>query len=234
MEKVSEAYQANHPDIELRIRGGGSGGGLMALLKGEADIAATSYVPTPEDYERFTAQSIYPILFRIAYDSIIPVVHPSNPVKDLSKTQLRDIFSGKIKNWSAVGGKNMPIKVIDRSKLSGTHQLWHNTIMGSNHTSADSVTVDSNMDVISLISQQRGSIGYIGLGYLNIRIKPVSVNGEIGSTGNSKNGDYLLSRPLFLVTRNWPSGQVMNFIDFVMHPDKGQRLIEETGYTPLY
>ena len=106
--------------------------------------------------------------------------------------------------------------------------------MGGTTISSSSVTVESNTDVISLISRQHEAIGYIGLGYLNIRVKPISVNGEIGSSANSKSGKYFLSRPLFLVTRNWPSGQAMKFIDFVLHPDKGQHLIEEAGYTPLY
>lgn len=234
LEKISESYLSQHPDVELRISGGGSGAGLMALMKGEADIAATSYIPTNEDFERFTEKNIYPTLFRIAYDSIIPVVHPSNPVRDLKETQLRDIYSGKINNWSEVGGKDMPIKVVDRSKLSGTHQLWHSKIMGSTLTTTAVVTANSSTDVLSLISRERGAIGYIGLGYLNIRIKPISISGEIGSTRNSKNGEYLLSRPLFLVTRNWPTGRVLEFIDYVLHPDKGQRLIEEADYTTLY
>ena len=92
LEKAPKAYQEIYPTVDLSIRGEGLGAGLMELLKGEADIAAISYIPTREDFNKFSDCDIYPMLFRIAYDSIIPVVHPSNPVKDLTQTQLHDIF----------------------------------------------------------------------------------------------------------------------------------------------
>ena len=234
LETVSKAYLAGHSNAEIKVSGGGSGAGLMALLKGKVDIAATSYMPTHEDLERFSAQGVYPMFFRIAYDCIIPVVHPTNPVKNLSQKQLRDIYSGKTTNWNSLGGPDLPIMVVDRNILSGTYRLWQSKIVANETSMIERITENSNIDVFSRVSQDHGAIGYIGIGYLNIRVKPLSINGESGSVRNVKNGNYLLSRPLFLVTRDWPKGQTLEFIDYILHPEKGQRLIDESGYMPLY
>ena len=92
----------------------------------------------------------------------------------------------------------------------------------------------SNGAVAQAVAKNKYAIGYIGLGYLNNEVKAVSANGIVGSKETTLNGAFPISRPLFMFTQGWPKGDTVNFLNFVLHPEKGQKLVEEAGYVPLY
>src|SRR6056297_331883 len=129
-QKVAEAF-TQETGIKVSVSGGGSGNGIKALIDGTTDVADASRFIKQKEVNRAVDNGHYPVPFGIAYDSIIPVVHPSNSVSDLSTAQLKKIYKGEIKNWSEVGGPDRPIVVISRDTSSGTYETWEKKVMGS-------------------------------------------------------------------------------------------------------
>jgi phosphate transport system substrate-binding protein len=92
----------------------------------------------------------------------------------------------------------------------------------------------SNGAVAQAVSKNEYAIGYVGLSYLNKDLKPVNVAGVVANLENALNGSYPVSRVLYMFTKGWPTGMTLQFINFVMHPEKGQKIVSEAGYVPLY
>lgn len=113
-----------NPDITVSVSGGGSGNGIKALIDGTANIANSSRFIKQEEVKMAVEKGRYPVPFGVAIDAIIPVVHPSNTIADLTIEQLHDIYAGKIKNWKELGGQDRPIAVVSRDTSSGTYEVW--------------------------------------------------------------------------------------------------------------
>ncbi len=123
-QKVAETFMKEHPEIRISISGGGSGNGIKALIDGTTDIADASRFIKIKEVKMALDKGRYPVPFAVAYDCIIPVVHPKNPVSNLTIKQLRDIYTGRIKNWKELGWVNKRIVVISRDTSSGTYEVW--------------------------------------------------------------------------------------------------------------
>ena len=200
---------------------------------GTADLSTRSSFINDEELRLARQHEVYPVPFRIANDCILPVVHNSNPLKDISSEDLKKIYLGRISNWQELGGNDITIHVISRDMASGTYEVWHNAIMKGETVVTDQTLKHSNAEVVRAVSENPGAIGYIGLGYLNASVKPLRVDGVIGSHQTMRNGSYSINRPLFMFTNGWPSGKTLEFINFVLESDRGQVMIEEAGYMPL-
>ncbi|SHJ76017.1 phosphate ABC transporter substrate-binding protein, PhoT family [Desulfatibacillum alkenivorans DSM 16219] len=233
-QKVGEAFMKQNPDVELSISGGGSGNGIKAIIDGTTDIADASRFIKDKEVKLAIEKGSYPVPFRVAYDCIVPIVHPSNTVKDLSLDQLKGIYKGDIKNWKEVGGPDLKIVVVSRDTSSGTYEVWESKVMNKERVAPSALIQASNGAVAQAVAGNKYAIGYIGLGYLNSEVKAVSANGVVGSKETTLNGSFPISRPLFMFTQGWPEGDTVNFLNFVLHPEKGQKLVEEAGYVPLY
>jgi phosphate transport system substrate-binding protein len=92
----------------------------------------------------------------------------------------------------------------------------------------------SNGAIVQVVSKNQNAIGYIGLGYVNNSVKGVMVNRIAGSAETTLNGTYPISRPLYMFTNGWPKGDTLNFINYVIHPQKGQKFVAEIGFVPLF
>ena len=233
-QKVAEAYMKVNPKVKISISGGGSGEGIKALIDGTTDIADSSRFIKNEEVKLAVEKGAYPVPFAIAYDCIVPIVHPSNPVKNLTMDQLKAIYMGTIKNWKEVGGPNLQIVIVSRDTSSGTYEVWEQKVMKKERVYAGALLQASNGAIVQAVSKNRYAIGYIGLGYLNTSVKPLTVNGIKGSEKTTLDGTYPISRPLYMFTRGWPTGDALNFINYVLNPQKGQRYVKEAGFVPLY
>ncbi len=233
-QKVAEAFMKEHPDVRISISGGGSGNGIKALIDGMTDIADASRFIKMKEVKLAVEKGRYPVPFAVAYDSIIPVVHPSNPVSELTLEQLKAIYEGKIRNWKELGGPDKKIVVISRDTSSGTYEVWEKKVMKKARVFPGALLQASNGAVAQAVAKNKYAIGYIGLGYLNRDLKPIKVNGVLGSVETTLNGTYPISRPLFMFTNGWPKGDCKAFINYVLHPEKGQKLVKGVGYVPLY
>jgi phosphate transport system substrate-binding protein len=233
-QKVAEAYMKQNPDVKISISGGGSGNGIKALIDGSTDIADSSRFIKDKEVKMAVEKGRYPVPFAVAYDCIIPVVHPSNPIMNLTLQQLKDIYMGKMKNWSEVGGPDKPIVVISRDTSSGTYEVWEKKVMKKERVYPGALLQASNGAIVQAVSKNENAIGYIGIGYLDSSVKGLMVERIQGTPETTLNGTYPVSRALYMFTQGWPKGDTLNFINFVIHPEKGQELVGEVGFVPLY
>jgi phosphate transport system substrate-binding protein len=233
-QKVAEVYMKQYPDVRISISGGGSGNGIKALIDGSTDIADSSRFIKPKEVKLAVDKGRYPVPFAVAYDCIVPVVHPSNPVSNLTMSQLKAMYKGEIKNWNDIGGPRRKIVVVSRDTSSGTYEVWHKKVMEQERVYPGALLQASSGAIVQAVAKNKNAIGYIGLGYMNPSVKALSVNGITGSEETTLNGTYPVSRPLYMFTAGWPKGDTLNFINFVVHPGRGQKYVADAGYVPLY
>jgi phosphate transport system substrate-binding protein len=233
-QKVAEAYMKAHPDVRISLSGGGSGNGIKALIDGSTDIADSSRFIKDKEVELAVEKGRFPVPFAVAYDCIVPVVHPSNSMSNLSMEQLKAIYKGEIKNWKELGGPDRQVVVVSRDTSSGTYEVWESKVMKKERVYPGALLQASNGAVVQAVSKNKNAIGYIGLGYMNKDVRALSVDRVVGSEETTLNGTYPISRPLYMFTAGWPTGDTLNFINFVLHPEKGQKYVREAGYVPLY
>ncbi|MCD6363990.1 MAG: phosphate ABC transporter substrate-binding protein [Synergistetes bacterium] len=228
----AERFMDLHPEIDVFVKGGGSGVGISALIDGTCDIADASRPMKPSEVIRAKAKGINPVAHVIAKDGIAVVIHSSNPVSALTIDQIKDIYVGRIRNWKELGGKDMKIIVISRDSSSGTYEVFEHLVLKGTKIRKDALLMASNKAVAMAVAKTPGAIGYVGLGYLSKSLKALKVDGVYPTLKTVIDGSYKLSRPLFMYTNGRPTGAVKEFIDFVLSPE-GQRIVKEQGFVPI-
>lgn len=225
-EKFSEAFSAINPGVTVDVQGGGSSVGVKAAAEKTADIGMASREVKAEETQATPELNVVVV----ARDGIAVVVNSDVTVEDLSLEQVRDIFSGKITNWSEVGGPDQPMIVVSREEGSGTRAAFEEMVMGKDALIADTAILQpSNGAIRTTVSTTPHSIGYISMGYIDDTVKTVKINGVEPSEENAANGTFPIVRPLNLITFGEPTGVVKAFMDFVLSPE-GQALVVEEGY----
>lgn len=233
-QKVVEAYMKEKPEVKISLSGGGSSEGFKALIDGSTDIANASRFIKDKEISMCTEKGVFPVPFAVAYDSIIPVVHLENSLTDITMDQLKAIYKGEITNFKEIGGPDREIVVISRDTSSGTFEIWEEKVMKKEKVTPKAQVMASNGAIAQAVSKNKYAIGYIGIGYLNQELKGLTVGGIQGSEETTLNGTYPISRALFMFTNGWPKGEVLEFINFTLHPEKGQKYVSESGYVRLY
>lgn len=233
-QKAAEAYMKEHPQVSISVSGGGSGNGIKAIIDGTTDIADSSRFIKDGEVKQAIEKGSYPVPFAVAYDCIVPVVHPGNPVKNLTVDQLRGIYKGEIDNWKAVGGPDLKIVVVSRDTSSGTYEVWEEKVMNKERVSPAALLQASSGAVAQAVAGNKFAVGYLGIGYLNDKVKALTVNDIVGNEETTLNGTFPVARPLYMFTRGWPTGDALNFVNYMMHPQKGQKWVKEAGFVPLY
>ena len=140
----------------------------------------------------------------MAIDGVCVVVHPSNPVSALTRAQIRDIYAGKITNWSHVGGPSLPIVVISRDTSSGTYETFESLVMAKQAMGSGVEYVNANPQAHARVKTTQGAIGYVGIGFLDKDVKAVKVDQVAPSRQTIVTGVYPVARPLFLFTNGYP------------------------------
>ncbi|MDD5070215.1 MAG: PstS family phosphate ABC transporter substrate-binding protein [Candidatus Omnitrophica bacterium] len=228
----AEEFMDLNPGASISVGGGGSGVGIASILDGTADIGDASRPIKDKELELAVSMGVKPKANVVAMDGIAVIVHPSNKITELSKAQLKDIYTGKFSDWSQLGMAGGKIVVVSRDTASGTYEAFMSLALNKAKTRSDSLLQASNQAVSTTVSKTPGAIGYVGLGYVSDSVKAVTVNGVVASKETVLSGQYLLSRPLFMYTNGQPKGLVKEYIDFVLSAT-GQRLAEENGYVGL-
>lgn len=232
-QKAAEVYMEQNSDVNISVRGGGSGNGIAALIDGAVDIADASRFIKQAEVEAAIENGNYPVPHRVAMDGIAVIVNPANSVEDLSLEDLKMIYSGEATNWSEFGGADMEIVVVSRDSSSGTFEVFNDITLGEERLTQGALLQASNGAIAGLVSDTEGAIGYVGLGYLSDAVKAVEVNGVTPSNATVASGEFPIARPLFMFTDGWPEGLTLRFVNFVLSAE-GQALIEEQGFVPLH
>jgi phosphate transport system substrate-binding protein len=234
----AEDFMTRNPQADVIVRGGGSGDGVAALLHGITDIAMASRELTPREREYARSNSIELAVFPVAQDGISVIVNRANPVADLSLSQLRDIFAGRLRNWGDVGAAQGEILPFARAAGSGTALMFGQRVLGEDAYAASVQRLPTNEAIVSSVAAQRDSIGYTDLGALKHggdRVKAIALRADdqsppvVAAPETIISGHYPLSRRLTLVTAGSPLGTAKAFIDFCSSAT-GQALFQRAGF----
>jgi phosphate transport system substrate-binding protein len=239
----AELYMAREPNVRISVTGGGSGTGIAAMINGTVDIANASRAMKDKEKEAAEGNGITPIEFVVARDAIAVVVHPSNPVNELTLQQISDIYTIKITNWSEVGGEDRPIVLLSRESNSGTYVYFLENVirLGDKESellfAPDTLLMPSSEGISAEIRQNPNAIGYDGLGYVTEDQKMIAVARDksgpfaLPSVATVNDGSYAISRPLFMYTAGEPTGAIKVYLDWIL--SDGQALVSELGFVPL-
>lgn len=233
-EKAVEAFRKRKPDITVSLSGGGSLAGINGLIDGYSDIAMSSRALHNDEKDKLRKKRLGSKEQIVALDAIIPIVHPTNPVKDLTLAQLKDIFTGKITDWQQVGGKKGEIQLFARDFTSGTHEAWSELVLNKEAASKSAREKASSTEILEMIALTPNAIGYDGIGYVegDKRVKPLSVDGKVATATSVLDRSYKIIRPLYFFTRENPSTAVIEFMNFVLSGE-GQALISQAKFVPI-
>lgn len=226
-EKLGNDYRSRNPGVELEIGAGGSRVGIEAIQSGTADIGmASRELKTDEKTPGMEEH-------QIAIDVLAIIVHPSNPVQDLSLEQLKSIYEGKIVNWNEVGGPDLPIVPVIREVSSGTRGAFDEIVLEGGTPVESAVAQITAGEVHTYIAQTEGAIGYVGFGHLGgTDVKALAINGVLPGPEAALDGSYTLKRPLLLLTGPLSRPEADDFIAFALSDD-GQSIVAEDGWVPV-
>jgi phosphate transport system substrate-binding protein len=222
-EKLADMYMQANPDINITVQGGGSAVGIQSALSGAAQIGMADLVELPPEAKALTATVV-------ARDGIAIVVNIKNSVNNLTLLQIQGIYNGKIKNWKEVGGNDHSITIISREAGSGTRSSFESIVKNISLTK-DAIIQDSNGTVRETVINDVNAIGYLSHGLINEKIKPLSVNGIASTTEEIIKGNYILVRPIFLLTKDAPKEKIKDFIDYILSSN-GQEILKANGLIP--
>lgn len=240
----AEQYQVEHPEVRISVTGGGSGTGMASLINGTVDIANASRKIKDEEVAEAKANGIDPVEHIIARDAIAVIVNPENPVTQLTLKQISEIYSGKIKNWSEVGGDDRPIVRLSRETNSGTHVYFLETVIRLGNSddktlfSMDTLLLPSSEGIIAELRQNPNAIGYDGLGYVPKDLKMIAIAEKEGGayvlpsipTVNDKT--YAIARDLYMYTDGEPTGIVKEYLDWILSSE-AQDIVAQLGFVPV-
>ena len=229
-QKAAEIFMKKNQGVSVVIEGSGSSNGIKAILGGSCDIANASREMKEKERDTAKENRIAVEEIVVAYDMIVPVVHPSNPVKNLTSHQLKAIYKGEITNWKEVGGEDLSIVVISRDTSSGTYEIWSEKIMKKEDVFPRALLQASNGAIVNVIANNEKAIGYIGYGYLNNSIKGLTVNDIVPTLKNGKSGKYPISRKLYMyINKKNYSANTRKFVKFLLSRE-GQNAVEKAGF----
>jgi len=239
----AEYFMEMYPDLNILVSESGSGNGVKSLIHGTCDIAIMSRFMKIKEYKAALENGVLPVPHVIAMDEIAIVVHPGNPVQNLTVMQVRDIYQGKITNWKEVGGPDERIVLISRDTNSGTYETFYELVMSYTDDKQNQVRekiistaeyVGSNGAVRQRVQNTRGAIGYIGLGFVDRTVKALSINEVEVSVETIVSGEYPIARPLFMFSNGYPQlgSLIYLFLTFHLTPT-GQEIIESIGFFPV-
>jgi phosphate transport system substrate-binding protein len=242
----AEEYAEVEPTVSVEVSGGGSGTGIAALINGTVDIANCSRRVERQEIEQAKKNTgKAPREYTVGYDALAVYVHKSNPLEEIGLDQLAEIYGegGKITKWSQLG-VSMPrgadeIIRVSRQSNSGTYYYFREVILGKGRDfKLGSRDMQGSKDVVELVSNTPGAIGYSGMGYATPEVKTLRLARKAGDKSfaptveNTLNHTYPIARPLFMYTLGEPSGPMKKYIDWIQS-QAGQKIVIQSGYVPL-
>jgi len=230
--KIAESFMKNRT-VAVTATCNGSHDGIRALISGSCDIADSSSKISIAEMDAARKSGVDIKEFPFARDLVVPIVHHDNPVRNLTKAQLRDIFTGTVRNWNEVGGTGSVINVVIRNDNSGTHDVWNRIILGGRKEFSGAVVQPTNSSVLAYVAADKNAVGYVSYAFLNSDVNPVSVDGIQAEVRNGSKRDYPVSRTLYMyVNKKKLTPATREFIVFILS-NEGQRIVRESGFIPI-
>ncbi|MDP2269058.1 MAG: phosphate ABC transporter substrate-binding protein, partial [Deltaproteobacteria bacterium] len=215
-EKLAEYFMLGNANVIVNVQAGGSTAGIQACMNKTVGIGMSSRERKPEE------KSLHEII--ICFDGIAIAVHPTNPLRDLKINQVKDIFSGKIRNWRELGWIDRKIDAVTREEGSGTRGAFEELVMKKEEIDEGTMVQDSNGSVKEVVATDPYAIGYLSMGMVDRRVKTVAVDSVTPTVENVKLKKYKIVRPFLYLTRGEPNTNSKPFIDYVLSRE-GQNIL---------
>lgn len=239
-QRLTEWYHNTHADTSFTVTGASVGKGIAAVIEGRAEIAQSSRLALGGEIAALRDKRGKKFVqIPVATEVVGILVHPSNPIRELSIFDLRQILSGAVKNWKQVGGNDAPIKIYGRDDSSDSREFIEGEFMGTEGIASSATTFPKNSSLYSAVAQDKNGIGF---GTVNLGLSPkvrflaikASSSGAAVSPGteNIREHRYPLARPLYYVFAGEPSGEVQRFAAWVLSA-QGQLVVEAAEFWPL-
>lgn len=228
--EMAKRFENSHPGVRIDVQTGGSSRGVADARAGRADIGMASRSLKQSESDLFS--------HTIALDGITIILHKNNAITSLSDEQIRAIYTGKIRNWSQVGGADAPISVVNKAEGRSTLELFLHHLALKNSDIKASVIIGDNQQGIKTVSGNPGAIGYVSVGAAEFEaeygtpIKLLPMGGVKATVEEIKQRRFPLSRPLNFITKRKPHGLVEQFILFAQSSVVND-LIEEQYFVSL-
>jgi phosphate transport system substrate-binding protein len=223
-DRWAEVYMEKRRGAVVTVQGGGSSAGIQAARSGAAHIGMSSRELKPEESDLLRIE--------VARDGLAVIVHPFNPLSNITSLQVKSVFNGEVRNWKILNGADHEIDVVTREEGSGTRGAFQEMVMGQDRIFKGAIVQDSNGTVREIVAGNPNSIGFISLGLVNDRVKALHLDGVVPSEESIRRKEYRLVRPFLFVTSGPPGGPARAFIDFVLS-DEGQALVKREGILPV-
>lgn len=223
---AAEEFDSRHPDLKVRVQGGGSSAGIEAVSTGTADIGMSSRELKGEETGLGLVDT------PVAVDGIAIIINPNNDMDGLTSAQAKMVFQGNLTNWKDLGGPDSPILLVDRDEGSGTREAFWKKIMDEEEFDREAVVLPGTGQVRAAVAGTPGAIGYISFGYVTTAVKALDLDGVRPSVKTIKSGAYPLHRKLHLFTKGDPKALAKEFIDYVLSP-KIQKDIIGVEFVPI-
>ena len=227
VEAAGEQFSAENLGKFVNVQGGGTGTGLSQIAAGAVDIGNSDIFA--EEREGIDASQL--VDHRVAIVGITPIVTPGVGVTDLSMEELRGIFTGKYSNWSELGGKDLPIVVLNRAKGSGTRATFDKWVLAGEE-SIVTQEQESNGTVRQIVASTPGTISYVSFSYINEDVEALSVDGVEPTPENVATNEWVIWAYEHMYTNGEPTGLTKEFLDYMLSEDVQGNLIEALGYIP--
>ncbi len=231
--QLAEAFKAENPGTTFNIAAEGSSTGFAALIDQTANIGMASRRAKPTEISAAQAKGLDLRPTIVAWDGIAVVVNAANPIKNLTKKQVEQIFTGEITDWSAVGGKPGKISIYTRNTASGTYADFKELAMSKKDYAGSAQKMAGNEQIVSEVAKNPAGIGYVGLAYTQapgIKVSPIE--GKTPTQADVRDKSYPYSRPTFYYTNGAPAGATKAFVDYTLSA-KGQKIVEQVGFVPV-
>lgn len=244
---LAESYRKVRPTLGIAVTGGGSGTGIAALINGTVDIANSSRDIKPKEREDAESKSKKKVVEHVvAFDALAVYVHPSNPMKQISREQLACIYGegGTCAKWTDVGVEvpgcaGQEIVRVSRQSNSGTYAFFREWVLGEKKDfKLGSRDMQGSKDVVDLVAGTPCAIGYSGMGYNNATVKAMCVSKDgtaacvVPSMATALDKTYPIARALYMYTLGEPTGEAARYLDWI-RSDEGQVIVEHAGFAPL-
>lgn len=229
----AEYYMANKGGVNILVSESGSGNGAKSLINGTCDVADMSRFMKDKEFKAAVDKGVLPVAHVVAMDGIAVVVHPSNPVNNLTVEQVRDIYAGRLTNWKQLNGPDMKIVMISRDTNSGTYETFEKLVMSKERIAEGAEYVGSNGQARQRVMSTPAAVGYVGLGFVK-GVKALAINGIKPSRATVATGLYPVARPLYMFTNGYPKlgSHLHAFVTLHLSP-KGQEIVESKGFVPV-
>ena len=229
---LAEEYKATHPNVSFEIAAEGSTTGLAAIIDGTAQIGMSSRRARATEMSAASAKGVTLKPTIVAHDGMAVIVNAGNPLANLTRRQVEQIFTGDIKDWSAIGGKPGKISIYTRNTASGTYSDWKDLAMKKRDYAPSSQKMAGNEQIASEVARNPNGIGYVGLAYIEAEgIKVAAIDGVVPTKESVLSKKYAYARPTFYYTNGEPTGEAAKFLEFTLS-DVGQKIAGKIGFVP--